>query len=88
MQFGISADYCGISLPYKSHIHYGSMQNPAIGYVPISLTSICSLPCIPSADATLNKFLLPKEAFAVAAFGNGFYFTEKLYLVLQIYSLS
>ena len=64
------------------------MQNPAIGYVPISLASICPLPYIPSADAALNKVLLPKEAFAVAAFGNGFYFTEKLYLVLQIYSLS
>ena len=62
------------------------MQNPAIGYVPISLTSICSLPCIPSADATLNKFLLPKEAFAVAAFGNGFYFTEKLFLTLLVHS--
>ena len=114
------------------------MQNPAVGYVPISLTGICPLPCPPSADATLHKvlesgsdsfptfpditsyasmipflrslekcfhirqvvisyptadvirqtFLQPKEAFAVAALGNGFDFTEKLFLTLLVHSNS
>ena len=42
----------------------------------------------PTADVFRQTLLQPKETFAVAAFGNGFYFTEKLYLVLQIYPLS
>ena len=44
-------------MPNKSLIRYGSVQNPADGYVPVSLSGICPLPCPPSADATLHKVL-------------------------------
>ena len=114
------------------------MQNPAVGYAPISLASICPLPCPPSADATFHKvlesgsdtfptfpditpyasmipflrslekcfhicqivisypttdvfrqtFLQPKKAFAVTALGDGFEFTEELFLTFLVHSYS
>ena len=57
MQFGIDADKGGVTLDCKSFIRNGSMQNPAVGYAPISLASICPLPCPPSADTTLHEVL-------------------------------
>ena len=41
----------------KPLIRYGSMQNPTVGDVPISLSGICPLPCPPSADTTFHKVL-------------------------------
>ena len=40
----------------------------------------------PTTDVFRQTFLQPKEALAVAAFGNGFYFTEKLFLTLLVHS--
>ena len=40
----------------------------------------------PTADVFRQTLLQPKETFAVAAFGNGFYFTEKLFLTLPVHS--
>ena len=40
----------------------------------------------PTADVFRQTLLQPKETFAVAAFGNGFYFTEKLFLTFLVHS--
>ena len=40
----------------------------------------------PTTDVFRQAFLQPKEAFAVTALGNGFYFTEKLILTLRVNS--
>ena len=40
----------------------------------------------PTTDVFRQTFLQPKEAFAVTALGNGFYFTEKLFLTLLVHS--
>lgn len=42
----------------------------------------------PATDVLRQTFLQPKEAFAVTALGDGFYFTEKLFLTLFVHSYS
>ena len=42
----------------------------------------------PTTDVFRQTFLQPKEAFAVTALGNGFYFTEKLFLTLLVHNNS
>ena len=42
----------------------------------------------PATDVLRQTFLQPKEAFAVTALGDGFYFTEKLFLTLLVHSYS
>ena len=40
----------------------------------------------PTTDVFRQAFLQPKEAFAVTALGNGFYFMKKLFLTLLVHS--
>lgn len=42
----------------------------------------------PTSNVFRHTFLQPKEAFAVTALGNGFDFTEKLFLTLLVHSYS
>ena len=42
----------------------------------------------PTTDVFRQTFLQPKETVAVTALGNGFYFTEKLFLTLLVHNNS